>query len=70
MHEDPGRFDLLPPRLAALLVLIGEGRSNQQIATHACLALHTVENYVSEILERTGCDSRSELIARFLQSRA
>lgn len=58
-------LERLPPRLARLVPLMLDGRSNGGIADVLCLALHTVENYVSEILLATACASRMEFLIRF-----
>jgi DNA-binding NarL/FixJ family response regulator len=39
------------------------GMSNRQISESLSLTEHTVENYVSQILDVFECTSRSELIA-------
>jgi len=59
-------FDRLPDRLRRIVPLIAEGKSNQQIAGEMHLAVHTVEAYVSEILARTECHTRGELIVNAL----
>ena len=56
-------FPDLPRRLAAILPLVANGRTNQEIAQQHHVAKHTAEKYVSELLTRTGCRNRAELIA-------
>jgi DNA-binding NarL/FixJ family response regulator len=46
-------FERLPDRLRRIVPLIAEGKSNHQIVGELYLAVHTVEAYVSEILDRT-----------------
>ena len=48
-------------RLRPLIPLIGEGRSNEEIADELSLSKHTVENYVSELIHRTGARDRTQL---------
>lgn len=55
----------LPPRYQPVFCLLMTGKTNRQIAEELCLAVHTVENYVSGILAYFGCASRAELIARY-----
>ncbi|MGF1682775.1 response regulator transcription factor [Photobacterium minamisatsumaniensis] len=40
-----------------------EGLSNQQIATHIYISVHTVKNHVSHIMSKIGVSSRKELLA-------
>ena len=51
----------IPPRVRPLIPLIGEGRSNGEIAAALTLSSHTVENYVSELLHLTGARNRTQL---------
>ena len=53
------------PRHFSVVRLMLEGRTNAQIATDLALTHGTVANYVSEILETTGCQNRAEFISRF-----
>jgi len=62
MHESLFALEQLPPRLRRLLAPIAAGESNLEIARGTGLALHTVENYVSEILEAANCPDRFKLI--------
>lgn len=57
------------PRIAALtsrehetLVLIGQGRSNQDIADALAVTATTVRTYVSRILTKTGSRDRAQLV--------
>jgi len=54
-------FSGLAPRYAKLLPLLAEGRSNRQMADELTLAVHTVETYVSELMELMDCHNRAEL---------
>jgi DNA-binding NarL/FixJ family response regulator len=51
----------LPRRLVNVLHLVAEGKRNRAIADELGLAEHTVENYVSELMELYGVESRTEL---------
>lgn len=55
----------LSPRLRQTLRLVVEGKRNAEIADAMRVTEHTVENYVSRILEQLGCRDRKELILRF-----
>ena len=45
--------------------LILQGKTNSQIKDELFLSLHTVENYVSYILNITECKNRNQLIEKF-----
>lgn len=51
----------VPARLRPVLRLVAQGRRNKAIALELGLAEHTVENYVSELIELYGVESRTEL---------
>ena len=57
------------PRLLAVLELVLDGKSNKHIAHILDLKVHTIENYVSELLGVTGAESRAELISKYLRPR-
>ncbi len=63
MPAEPSPFDELPNYLKRVVPLVAQGKTNQEIAAEACLAPHTVESYVSEIMERTGFRTRAKLVA-------
>ena len=58
--SEPGTIAELTPREREILDMIGEGRSNRQIATELFLAEKTVKNYVSNMLAKLGMQRRSE----------
>ena len=62
-ESEPGTIAELTPREREILELIGEGRSNRQIATELFLAEKTVKNYVSNLLAKLGMQRRSEAAA-------
>jgi DNA-binding NarL/FixJ family response regulator len=41
------------------------GLSNQEIASHLCIAVHTVKNHVHSVLTKLDARSRGEAVARF-----
>ncbi len=45
--------------------LVLQGKSNEQIKDEIFLGLHTVENYVSYILNISNCKNRKQLIEKF-----
>lgn len=54
----------LPPRLQEVVQAIGRASTNDQIARTFGLSEGTVRGYVSEVLQRTGCRSRTEVAVR------
>lgn len=56
-----GHRESVPHRLTPLLPLVAEGYSNHEIAEELSLAPHTVENYVSELMEMCCCRTRIRL---------
>ena len=63
----PGRassFAGLTEREADVLELIGQGRSNQQIARDLGLSVKTVQNYVSRILDKLQVRDRTQAALR------
>jgi DNA-binding NarL/FixJ family response regulator len=57
--QDPRLADL-GPREQQVLLLIGEGMTNRQIAEHLHLAEKTVKNYVSGVLAKLGLEHRTQ----------
>lgn len=53
----------LSPRESEVLRLIAAGRSNADIANALFISLRTVTTHASNILNKTGCASRAELIS-------
>jgi DNA-binding NarL/FixJ family response regulator len=52
----------LPQRFEPLVPLIARGWSNREIADATCLAVHTVENYISELIDLAGVPDRPRLV--------
>lgn len=63
---EPLRFAGVTGREAEVLRLVGEGRSNQQIAESLYLSVRTVESHVSSLLSKLEVEGRPALIARAL----
>ena len=55
--------DRLGPRELRCLMYMAQGLDNQAICLRMDVELRTVENYVSKIRAKTGCDSRMQMIA-------
>jgi DNA-binding NarL/FixJ family response regulator len=58
----PG-LDLLTAREREVLVLLGEGRSNQQVADALTVSETTAKTHVSRVLAKLGCRTRLEAAA-------
>ena len=58
----PG-LDLLTAREREVLVLLGEGRSNQQVAQALTVSETTAKTHVSRVLAKLGCRTRLEAAA-------
>jgi len=56
-------LEMLTPQERRIFDLIGEGRSNRQIAQEMYLAEKTVKNYVSNVLAKLGLSRRTEAAA-------
>jgi two-component system, NarL family, response regulator DevR len=61
-EEDP-LIASLTPQERKILDLIGEGKTNRQIADEMCLAEKTVKNYVSNLLSKLGMERRAQAAA-------
>lgn len=61
--EDDQRLAELTPQERRIFDLIGEGRTNRQIADEMYLAEKTVKNYVSNLLMKLGMSRRTEVAA-------
>lgn len=53
----------LTDRERQILRLLGEGLSNQQIASRLCVSVHTVKNHVHSLFGKLGVSSRAEAVA-------
>jgi two-component system response regulator DevR len=61
--EEEQQLGQLTPQERRIFDLIGEGRSNRQIADEMFLAEKTVKNYVSNLLMKMGMARRTEVAA-------
>jgi DNA-binding NarL/FixJ family response regulator len=50
-----------------IIELIGDGRTNRQIAQEIRMSVKTVENYITRLFAKTGCRSRLDLAAASLK---
>jgi DNA-binding NarL/FixJ family response regulator len=62
-------FSGLTDREADVLALIGQGRSNQQIARALGLSVKTVQNYVSRVLDKLQVRDRTQAALRVRDER-
>lgn len=62
-ESEEGRLDELTAQERKIFDLIGEGRTNRQIAAEMYLAEKTVKNYVSNVLAKLGMSRRTEAAA-------
>jgi LuxR family maltose regulon positive regulatory protein len=60
----PSPFEPLSEREREVLLLVAEGLSNQQIAQHLMLSLHTVKLHVKHLLAKLGVTNRTQAVAR------
>src|SRR5699024_4849680 len=51
----------LTKRETAIVQLVGEGRTNQEIASTIYLSVGTVKNYISTVLQKLDCRDRTQL---------
>jgi two-component system, NarL family, nitrate/nitrite response regulator NarL len=58
-----GRLGALTPREREIVALIGDGRSNKEIARSLCIEVATVKNHVHNILEKLQVTRRGEAAA-------
>jgi DNA-binding NarL/FixJ family response regulator len=58
-----GKELVLTTREAQILRMLELGLSNQDIATHLCIAVHTVKNHVHSLLTKLGVSTRAEAAA-------
>jgi two-component system, NarL family, response regulator NreC len=61
-HAMEDSYDLLTTREREVLQLLGEGRSNKEVATFLDLSLHTVETHRSNILQKLDLHTGAELV--------
>ena len=64
---ESGLIDPLSKRELEVLTLIEAGHSNQEIAEHLVITLHTVKKHSSNIYGKLGVNSRTQAVARARQ---
>ncbi|HEU0003518.1 MAG TPA: LuxR C-terminal-related transcriptional regulator [Ktedonobacteraceae bacterium] len=57
-------FELLSTREREVLQFVAEGLSNQQIAQHLVLSLHTVKLHIKHLLTKLGATNRTQAVVR------
>ena len=60
----PTPFESLSEREREVLQLVAEGLSNQQIAQHLVLSLHTVKLHIKHLLAKLDATNRTQAVAR------
>ncbi len=60
--EERTTYQELTPREREILKLIGEGLTNQEIASHLSLSINTVQTHRSRIMDKLNLHSRAELM--------
>jgi DNA-binding NarL/FixJ family response regulator len=63
----PSAHVRLTPREAAIVSLVVDGHSNDEIAGHLAISSRTVETHLRHLFERLGLASRTELATRALK---
>jgi DNA-binding NarL/FixJ family response regulator len=61
-------FPELQERERDVLKLLIDGYSNQEIKDILGVALATVNNYISKLLDKTGCENRTQLVVKAVRS--
>ncbi len=60
--EERSTYEELTPREREILKLIGEGLTNQEIASHLSLSINTVQTHRSRIMDKLNLHSRAQLM--------
>ena len=58
--KEPVSVDL-SPRVLSITKLIGEGKTNKEIAEELYLSIGTVKNHLTQVLQKTGLRDRTQL---------
>jgi DNA-binding NarL/FixJ family response regulator len=64
-----GTLVLLTLRQSEVLKELIQGRSNQQIASNLGISEQTVKNYMTELLQFSDSESRTQLVSRMLNGK-
>jgi len=60
--EERASYEMLTPKEQEIIGLIGEGRSNEEIANHLNVTINTVQTHRGHIIEKLGFHGRAELM--------
>ena len=63
-QPDPDEDDLLSPREREVLVLVAEGKTNQEIADALFISQRTASDHVGAILRKLNVSTRAEAAVR------
>ena len=63
-HNAPTLMDLLTPRQFRVTILVASGLKDRQIAKSLRMSQHALKNCLRDILDRAGCQNRTELVLR------
>ena len=63
----PGKGDGLSPRESSVLVLIVQGRSNEEIARELFLSINSVKTYIRSAYRKIGVNHRAQAVAWAMQ---
>lgn len=66
---DPAELEMLTPRQMTVLRLLGEAKSNKQIAYELNISQETVKIHISAILRKLGASSRAQAVMMAHQMR-
>ncbi|MGO1413469.1 MAG: response regulator transcription factor, partial [Microbacterium gubbeenense] len=59
---DEAKIDVLTPREREILIAIGEGMSNDELAAHFFLSISTVKTHISRLLQKLDARDRVQLV--------
>jgi DNA-binding CsgD family transcriptional regulator/tetratricopeptide (TPR) repeat protein len=66
--EAPAGIPRLSPREHELVMLVAQGRTDAQIASHLHISIRTVSSHLDRIRDKTGCRRRADLTRLALQA--
>ena len=61
-RENRAHTEVITPAERRVLLVLLQGCSNQDIAKELVLSIRTVESHISNLLAKTGCSNRSQLL--------
>ena len=62
-RRSPSRGNELSDREVEVLALLARGQTNQQIAQHLCLSVHTVRAHLRSVMQKIGVRNRVQAAA-------